>query len=363
MKPLIKWPGGKSGEYKYIKHLIPEFNRFIEPFFGGGAIYFKLEPKKAIINDINLDLVNFYKCTKNQSKPFLKQLHFFADEWKKISALVDTNSDRIIDAYKNQGNLEIDIFKNENTIENEVFKILFDGYQFSEHYFDTDNLKRQIIKNLKSKIHRTRKITNESTTDIDIVNNIESAVKSGIYMHFRDIYNKKIGNLSSEEASAVFFFIREFCYASMFRYNSKGEFNIPYGGIGYNRKNFKSKIHTIENADVSKQLERTEILNTDFEDVIRNNAKQDDFIFLDPPYDSEFKDYDKNPFTKDDQTRLANSLSDTKAKFILIIKQTDFIDELYAKRGFKVESFEKKYLYNMRGRNNRDVNHLLIYNF
>ena len=363
MKPLIKWPGGKSGEYKYIKHLIPDFDRFIEPFFGGGAIYFKLEPKKSIINDINLDLVNFYKCTKNQSKPFLKQLHFFADEWKKISVLIDTHSDQIIKAYKNQYNLEIDIFKNENTIENEIYKILFNDYQFSEHYFDTVNLKIQIVKNLKSKIRRTRKITNESTTDVDIVNNIESAVKSGIYMHYRDIYNKKIGKLSSDEASAVFFFIREFCYASMFRYNAKGEFNIPYGGIGYNRKNFKAKIHTIENDDVCKQLEGTEILNTDFEEVIRKNAKKGDFIFLDPPYDSEFKDYDKNPFTKDDQTRLADSLSDTSAKFILIIKETDFIAKLYAGRGFKVESFEKKYLYNMRGRNNRDVNHLLIYNF
>lgn len=101
-------------------------------------------------------------------------------------------------------------------------------------------------------------------------------------MHFRDIYNKKIGELSSEQASAVFFFIREFCYASMFRYNSKGEFNIPYGGIGYNRKNFKGKINVIENDDVCKQLESTEILNTDFEDVIRKKAKKDDFIFFRP---------------------------------------------------------------------------------
>lgn len=185
---MIKWPGGKSGEYKYIKHLIPEFDKFIEPFFGGGAIYFKLEPKKAIINDINLDLVNFYKCTKNQAKPFLKQLHFFADEWKKVSILIDTHSEQIINAYKNQDNLEIDIFKNENTVENEVYKILFDGYQFSENYFDTDNLKRQIIKNLKSKIHRTKKITNESTTDIDIVNNIKNLRLKAVYICTLEIF-------------------------------------------------------------------------------------------------------------------------------------------------------------------------------
>ncbi|MFT4245233.1 MAG: DNA adenine methylase [Micrococcaceae bacterium] len=358
MKPLIKWPGGKAGEYKYIKHIVPEFNKFIEPFFGGGAIYFKLEPNKATINDINLDLVNFYKCTQKQSKPFLQQLNFFADEWEKISALVDANTESIIEAYKNQ-----DKSDTKNTIEIIMYQILFDKYKFSKRYFDTENLKKQIIKNLKSKVQRTKKITNKDTNDDDIINNIESAVKSGIYMHFRDIYNKKVGKLSIEEAAAVFFFIREFCYASMFRYNKKGEFNIPYGGIGYNRKNFRAKTQAIQDSEISKQLNKTEILNTDFENVIRKSAKKNDFIFLDPPYDSEFKDYDKNPFTKEDQARLADCLSDTEAKFILIIKQTDFIDKLYANRGFKVESFEKKYLYNMRGRNNRDVNHLLIYNY
>ena len=43
MNPLIKWPGGKSSEIKQIKHLIPEFNRYVEPFFGGGALYFYLK--------------------------------------------------------------------------------------------------------------------------------------------------------------------------------------------------------------------------------------------------------------------------------------------------------------------------------
>ena len=52
MKPLIKWAGGKSSEIKHIERIIPEFNRYIEPFFGGGALFFDLEPKKAIINDI-----------------------------------------------------------------------------------------------------------------------------------------------------------------------------------------------------------------------------------------------------------------------------------------------------------------------
>ena len=52
MQTLIKWPGGKTKEFIYIKDLIPSFERYIEPFFGGGGIFFQLEPKNAIINDI-----------------------------------------------------------------------------------------------------------------------------------------------------------------------------------------------------------------------------------------------------------------------------------------------------------------------
>ena len=50
MQTLIKWPGGKTQEFPYIKDLIPTFDRYIEPFFGGGAIFFQLKPQKAIIN-------------------------------------------------------------------------------------------------------------------------------------------------------------------------------------------------------------------------------------------------------------------------------------------------------------------------
>jgi len=66
MKPLIKYRGGKSKEISYIEKHIPNFNgRYIEPFFGGGAVFFYLEPQKAIINDINSKLRAFYLGVKN----------------------------------------------------------------------------------------------------------------------------------------------------------------------------------------------------------------------------------------------------------------------------------------------------------
>ena len=52
MQSLIKWPGGKSKEFPHIKNLIPKFERYVEPFFGGGAIFFHLQPQKALINDV-----------------------------------------------------------------------------------------------------------------------------------------------------------------------------------------------------------------------------------------------------------------------------------------------------------------------
>lgn len=61
MNPVIKYRGGKSKEIPYFLQYIPQdYDRYIESFFGGGALYFYLEPKRAIINDINERLMNFY---------------------------------------------------------------------------------------------------------------------------------------------------------------------------------------------------------------------------------------------------------------------------------------------------------------
>lgn len=62
MKPMIKYRGGKSKEIQHFLNHMPEFHgRYIEPFFGGGALFFHLEPCKAIINDINAQLIGFYR--------------------------------------------------------------------------------------------------------------------------------------------------------------------------------------------------------------------------------------------------------------------------------------------------------------
>ena len=75
MKPLVKYRGGKSKEIPRIENHIPKFSgRYIEPFFGGGALFFYLEPKKAIINDINSKLMHFYKGVKLNFDNLQKEL-------------------------------------------------------------------------------------------------------------------------------------------------------------------------------------------------------------------------------------------------------------------------------------------------
>lgn len=67
LKPLIKWNGGKSDELKYIIPHLPTFNTYIEPFVGGGSLFFYLNryQQQNIINDIHPDLISLYQSIKN----------------------------------------------------------------------------------------------------------------------------------------------------------------------------------------------------------------------------------------------------------------------------------------------------------
>ena len=234
-----------------------------------------------------------------------------------------------------------------------------------------DEFYLEIVNALIRKIKRTCQL--EGTDNFgsnNILENIETAFKSAFYTHFRRLYNERVRNqelrkiMTDERASAIFYFLREFCYASMFRYNKRGDFNVPYGGMAYNRKSFISKISQIENSMYQKYIKNSIIGNLDFEKFIKKYTPQEnDFIFLDPPYDTEFSEYAKNSFEKNDQVRLAEFLYKTNAKFMLVIKATPFIRSLYENKGFHIVDFEKKYMVNFQNRNERDVVHLMITNY
>ncbi len=372
-RPLIKWPGGKSEEFKYIQHLIPDFDRYIEPFFGGGAVFLRLQPKEAVVSDICEELVFFYKFIKGEKnkKEFKKEIYDYVDNWEKIPKYIDIFEDKLIKLYSDFKKDKITKENLKNIVNNylKAEEKKFNGLFHKSFCLDDQNLLKQIISNLISKLGRVKEIEIKrgNIDDRDLRMNIETAFRSGFYMHFRDVMNFN-GNrypTSLSKKIANYYFVREFCYGSMFRFNSKGHFNIPYGGIAYNSKDFRKKVDYILSENIERIFKNTSIKNVDFEEIIKKtDLSPKDFIFLDPPYDTDFSDYEKQSFDKNDQKRLANCLYKTKAKFILIIKKTPFILGLYKNRlNIKIKTFDKTYLYNIKGRNDREVEHLIIYNF
>ena len=81
---MIKYRGGKSKEIKYFEDYIPsDYFRFIEPFVGGGAVFFYLEPSHAVINDLNDRLIQFYKGVKNNYSSFRNEIDKISQIYKR----------------------------------------------------------------------------------------------------------------------------------------------------------------------------------------------------------------------------------------------------------------------------------------
>lgn len=258
LKPIVKWSGGKKDELKKILPHIPEsYSTYLEPFVGGGAVYFHINPEKAVINDVHKELVDLYQSIKNG------------------------DTDKIYDFMKENPNDE-------------------------ETYYKVRSLK---------------------PTDI-----LENARR--------------------------FYYLRKTCFRGMLRYNSKGEFNIPFGR--YKTFNFEE----IKEPGYEELLKRTDICNKSFEYVFENYNDPNNFMFLDPPYDSEFTDYGYCTFGKDEQKKLAECFKTTKIKCLMIIGKTSFIEELY--QGYIVEEYDKKYRFKLHsGRIGDEINtkHLVIKNY
>ena len=370
LSPILKWAGGKEQELKHILPAMPvSFNRYFEPFVGGGAVYFSINADEIYINDKSHELISLYSLIANLDDDFFEMTDKIIYNWKLIQKVVANNKPEFIKIYTNFSNnrLSESVLKNWITsfilLHSKEFNGMFD-YNFN---INIENFIKEINKNLFNKILRMKKIEKQKgkLPDEDIANNIESALKSAFYVHFRHIYNNLDKyNVNKSFATAIFFFIRNFAYSGMFRYNSTGGFNVPYGGIGYNRKNLDKKIEYLKSPALNKHLSKTIIENLDFENfLIKHKPGRNDFIFLDPPYDSEFSTYAKNEFSRLDQERLANYLYKCKAMWMLVIKNTDFIYNLYNKAGINISSFNKLYLVSFQNRNDKRTEHLIIKNY
>lgn len=283
MNPMIKYRGGKSKEIShFVRNMPDEYNRYIEPFLGGGALYFFLEPQRAIINDVNTKLYAFYKEMQEDYPKVRIQL----DKLQKI---------------------------------------------YEKNQKEYEELKKR---------YPEERVQNRNEE---------------LYYNIRDMFNKKIEPEYLD--SVIYFFINKTSYSGMIRYNSSGEFNVPFGRY----KNLNTQLITDGHYDL---LKRTEIYNYDYSKIF-NMAQVDDFIFLDPPYDCVFSDYGneeyKNGFGEEEHRRLANDFMNLPCKALLVIGKTSLTEELYGSN--IVEEYPKSYAVNIRNRFKSDAKHIIVTNY
>lgn len=216
-RPFLKWVGGKRQLLDEIGKNIPEnYNRYFEPFLGGGAVYFRLIPaeKEAYLSDINHSLIQAYRDIRD-------------------------------------------------SLEN-----VKDSYAFVVKSFLTTSSKKQ----------------------------------KAFFLEKREVYNSFDG--PSHLKTALLIFLNKTCFNGVYRENSKGEFNVPYGW-----PNFKTLSETSHLDSISRKLEKAKIMHMSFERVLKN-ARAGDFIYLDPPYvpltsTAHFTKYHASDFSMEHHVKLS----------------------------------------------------------
>lgn len=235
--PIVKWVGGKRQlMFELIKNVPQNFKRYYEPFIGGGALFFELQPQNAYISDMNEELINLYSVVRDN-----------------------------------------------------VYELIHDlcKHEISKEYFlEIRNLDR----------------------------------------------TEKYKNLSNVERASRFIYLNRTCFNGMYRVNSKGEFNVPFGNYKNPRIVDESNL-----LNCSELLKKTEIKCADFSEIL-NFVKKGDFVYFDPPYvplneTSSFTSYTKDGFDINMQFKLrevCDELNSMGVKFMLSNSDTKLVNELYA---------------------------------
>ena len=100
MKPLIKWPGGKSAEIRQFLPFIPEkYDRYIEPFVGGGALYFQIRPERAVLGGISENLIAFYRLIGRNDAAFRGWLEKYDEAFTSLRRACEAAGDRLMELF------------------------------------------------------------------------------------------------------------------------------------------------------------------------------------------------------------------------------------------------------------------------
>ncbi len=197
------------------------------------------------------------------------------------------------------------------------------------------------------------------------LNSYETKHSEDFYFEIRnkDRDKVKFWKIADYKRAARTIYLNKACFNGLYRVNSKNEFNVPF--------NKKDKINTYESANIHSIHDYLNycdvtLLSCDFEESVKD-AQKGDFIYFDPPYDSDtttFNSYTENGFDKKEQVRLARvfkELSDKGCYVMLSNHNTKLINELYAE--FNIHVIEAKRNINANGKKRGKVEEVIITNY
>ena len=171
--------------------------------------------------------------------------------------------------------------------------------------------------------------------------NVSMENDASLFYRHRRRFNDLIadGGMRSKEAAELFYYLNRTDYNGLCRFNSKGEFNVPFG-------RYKTISYAKDFLSYKKTFKSWIFSDGDFEKI---DLDRNDFVYVDPPYDVEFTKYTKEDFKWDDQVRLMEWLSHHKGMVIVSNQATDRIKKLYRKCGFKLRTLDAPRMINCTG--------------
>lgn len=131
---------------------------------------------------------------------------------------------------------------------------------------------------------------------------------------------------NGREAASIFYYLNRTCYNGLCRFNSKGEFNVPFG-------RYTKLIYKTDFREYVLAFAQWDFTCVDFEQM---PLQPIDFIYADPPYDVQFTSYSKESFGWDEQVRLARWLARHSGPVVLSNQATDRIRNLYSDLGYEI---------------------------
>lgn len=209
-----------------------------------------------------------------------------------------------------------------------------------------------------------KELNNKMKLLADLYNTIDSDEdKKEMYNLIRKQFNQDEGD--ELELASYFIFLNKTCFNGLYRVNSRGEFNVPFGKYAHPNLFDENRINSC-----SELLQKAKIVTGDFDRLV-NEATKHAFFYLDPPYrpiskTSSFTEYDKTPFKDEDQIRVkefCDAIDDKESYFLLSNSdcQDDFFEKLYEE--YYVEKIKARRNINSRGEARGYILEILVSNY